>query len=285
MVREHLYVKIPNPHHGDEIGTSLLAEILRKAKIGRDEWFSAKWIGGPCKQGYLSGSSWSLVQTRKSTSHEMPSLVVYSIAVTSPITPAEPLLPLPDIPRGSLVDRAWVPSGTSDARLSYISCHPNRYIIPQRRLWYITFEGRAERQSALQFNWARLENISLIIIQNHRRLAPIVSKPPLHWGGAGRQRAQHPWASRALKSSSCGWIGLPLNQAWSNAPAIMRSDFCSSSLQIPLNPVQPISYLLQGVGIRKPQVSFSIGPKVNTWSDSHMGFFQNIEGQSIRISR
>ena len=42
MVREHLYVKIPNPHHGDEIGTSLLAEILRKAKIGREEWFSAK---------------------------------------------------------------------------------------------------------------------------------------------------------------------------------------------------------------------------------------------------
>ena len=33
----------------------------------------------------------------------MPSLVVYSIAVSSPITPAEPLPPLPDIPRGSLV--------------------------------------------------------------------------------------------------------------------------------------------------------------------------------------
>ena len=29
--------------------------------------------------------------------------VIYSIAVSSPITPAEPLPPLPDIPRGSLV--------------------------------------------------------------------------------------------------------------------------------------------------------------------------------------
>ena len=29
--------------------------------------------------------------------------IVYSIAVSSPITPAEPLPPLPDIPRGSLV--------------------------------------------------------------------------------------------------------------------------------------------------------------------------------------
>jgi predicted RNA binding protein YcfA (HicA-like mRNA interferase family) len=41
MVREHLYAKIPNPHHGDDIGASLLAEILRRAKISREEWLSA----------------------------------------------------------------------------------------------------------------------------------------------------------------------------------------------------------------------------------------------------
>ena len=41
MVREHLYVKIPNAHHGEEIGASLLAEILRKGKIIREEWLSA----------------------------------------------------------------------------------------------------------------------------------------------------------------------------------------------------------------------------------------------------
>mgnify|MGYP006912198039 FL=1 len=29
--------------------------------------------------------------------------IIYSIAVSSPITPAEPLPPLPDIPRGSLL--------------------------------------------------------------------------------------------------------------------------------------------------------------------------------------
>jgi CRISPR-associated protein Csx3 len=29
--------------------------------------------------------------------------IIYSIAVSSPITPSEPLPPLPDIPRGSLV--------------------------------------------------------------------------------------------------------------------------------------------------------------------------------------
>ena len=33
----------------------------------------------------------------------MADCIVYSIAVSSPITPAEPLPPLPDIPRGSLV--------------------------------------------------------------------------------------------------------------------------------------------------------------------------------------
>lgn len=41
MVRDHLYVTIPNSHHGEVTGASLLAEILRKAKISRDEWFSA----------------------------------------------------------------------------------------------------------------------------------------------------------------------------------------------------------------------------------------------------
>ncbi len=44
MVRElsgkRLYVKIPNPHHGDDIGAGLLAEILRKAEISREELFS-----------------------------------------------------------------------------------------------------------------------------------------------------------------------------------------------------------------------------------------------------
>jgi hypothetical protein len=46
MVRElpgeRLYVKVPNPHHGEDIGVGLLAEILRKAKISREDWFAAK---------------------------------------------------------------------------------------------------------------------------------------------------------------------------------------------------------------------------------------------------
>jgi len=42
MVREHLYAKIPNPHRGEEIGACLLAEILRRAKISREEWLSSK---------------------------------------------------------------------------------------------------------------------------------------------------------------------------------------------------------------------------------------------------
>lgn len=33
----------------------------------------------------------------------MTAYIIYSIAVSSPITPSEPLPPLPDIPRGSLV--------------------------------------------------------------------------------------------------------------------------------------------------------------------------------------
>jgi len=41
MVKGNIRVTIPNPHHGKEIGTRLLAQILRSADISRDEWLSA----------------------------------------------------------------------------------------------------------------------------------------------------------------------------------------------------------------------------------------------------
>ena len=39
MKRDATLVIIPNPH-GGEISVGLLAEILRKARISREEWFS-----------------------------------------------------------------------------------------------------------------------------------------------------------------------------------------------------------------------------------------------------
>jgi predicted RNA binding protein YcfA (HicA-like mRNA interferase family) len=40
MHKGGLGVRIPNPH-GDDIGTGLIAEILRQAGVSRDEWESA----------------------------------------------------------------------------------------------------------------------------------------------------------------------------------------------------------------------------------------------------
>jgi predicted RNA binding protein YcfA (HicA-like mRNA interferase family) len=37
MAEGRLYMTIPNPHHGEDIGVGLLAEILRK--ISHVEWF------------------------------------------------------------------------------------------------------------------------------------------------------------------------------------------------------------------------------------------------------
>jgi predicted RNA binding protein YcfA (HicA-like mRNA interferase family) len=37
MVKGHLKVRIPNPHHGD-ISKHLVAEILRQAGISPEEW-------------------------------------------------------------------------------------------------------------------------------------------------------------------------------------------------------------------------------------------------------
>ena len=40
LIRGTTLVIIPNPHHGQDISADLIAEILRKAKISREEWFS-----------------------------------------------------------------------------------------------------------------------------------------------------------------------------------------------------------------------------------------------------
>jgi len=41
MTLRGVYVRIPNPHHGEDISVRLLSRILRDAKISREEWFSA----------------------------------------------------------------------------------------------------------------------------------------------------------------------------------------------------------------------------------------------------
>lgn len=40
MIRGFVRVKLPNPHHGQDISVDLLARILRDAEISREEWFS-----------------------------------------------------------------------------------------------------------------------------------------------------------------------------------------------------------------------------------------------------
>jgi len=40
MIRGVTLVIIPNAHHGQDIHADLITEILRKAKISREEWFS-----------------------------------------------------------------------------------------------------------------------------------------------------------------------------------------------------------------------------------------------------
>jgi hypothetical protein len=37
LPRERVYVTIPNPHHGKDIGIEILAQILREGGISRDE--------------------------------------------------------------------------------------------------------------------------------------------------------------------------------------------------------------------------------------------------------
>jgi hypothetical protein len=41
MVRDGVFVMIPNPHHGEKISVKLQLIILKETKISRDEWLSA----------------------------------------------------------------------------------------------------------------------------------------------------------------------------------------------------------------------------------------------------
>ena len=42
MIKGAVRIKLPNSHRGQEIGSELLARILRDSGISREEWFSAK---------------------------------------------------------------------------------------------------------------------------------------------------------------------------------------------------------------------------------------------------
>ncbi|MGD0953585.1 MAG: type II toxin-antitoxin system HicA family toxin [Methanotrichaceae archaeon] len=41
MVRDVVFVMIPNPHHGEKISVKLQLIILKEAGISREEWISA----------------------------------------------------------------------------------------------------------------------------------------------------------------------------------------------------------------------------------------------------
>jgi len=41
MVKDGVFVMIPNPHHGEKIGVKLQLIILKETGISREEWLSA----------------------------------------------------------------------------------------------------------------------------------------------------------------------------------------------------------------------------------------------------
>lgn len=41
LAEGRIYVTVPNPHHGKDIGVEILAQLLRESDIRREEWLSA----------------------------------------------------------------------------------------------------------------------------------------------------------------------------------------------------------------------------------------------------
>jgi predicted RNA binding protein YcfA (HicA-like mRNA interferase family) len=42
LADERVYVSIPNPHHGKDIGVKLLFRVLHEGGISREEWLSVE---------------------------------------------------------------------------------------------------------------------------------------------------------------------------------------------------------------------------------------------------
>jgi predicted RNA binding protein YcfA (HicA-like mRNA interferase family) len=40
LAKGRVYVTIPNPHHGKDLGVGLLAQILKEGEISREDWLS-----------------------------------------------------------------------------------------------------------------------------------------------------------------------------------------------------------------------------------------------------
>jgi len=40
MTRSGIYVRLPNPHHEEDISIRLISRILRDGRISREEWIS-----------------------------------------------------------------------------------------------------------------------------------------------------------------------------------------------------------------------------------------------------
>jgi hypothetical protein len=39
MLKNGIFLLIPNPHHGDKVSVDLIKKVLNRAGINRDEWF------------------------------------------------------------------------------------------------------------------------------------------------------------------------------------------------------------------------------------------------------
>ena len=107
----------------------------------------------------------------------MTAPVIYSITVSSSITPAEPMPPLPEIPQGSLV----IVEGRAPATRRFTICTVRPLqLLPStiRARVVVSSHNRQWTEGKLRIERARPDNINPNIAQKHRRPMPIYPSPP-----------------------------------------------------------------------------------------------------------
>ena len=56
-------------------------------------------------------------------------------------------------------------------------------------------------------------------------------------------------------------------------------------VKVALEPLHALLDILQGIGIGKAKIAFTVFAKINSGADADMGFFKNVESQFIGVAR
>ena len=102
--------------------------------------------------------------------------------------------------------------------------------------------------------------------------------------------SDHPRKNITLLIKKCWCLDKPFNCS-ENGPEFHRCKEVGgindrqrlSVFEVMFKPIHTFVNILKGIGIRKTEVPFSVITKINSRSNSHLSFLENVKGKGLRI--